>query len=127
MTRKVVLFIMLAVLLFTPSALAITATRNGNVVELTTIDADWNWFDTFPDNRNGIEVQTILFRPSGTNDVLVIEEATPDGPTIMYVRCNDTYDQRVLYLNGSKVRPLLDYSDCTISTPADASLHIILK
>lgn len=126
--KKIVLFISLVILLIASSAFAVTATKSGNVVEITTLDADWNYTSTFTtgyENTHGIRVQAIIFYPSAANDILALEEGS-DGPEIFPVKCNDTYDQRVLYLNGARIKPYFDESDSTIGTAANAKIVIIL-
>lgn len=128
--KRFSLVIGLIVLLVAANAFAISATRSGNVIEISTLDADWAWTDTFTSGypyANGIRAQYIIFYPSAANDILVLEEGSDSGPEIFPVKCNDTYDQRIVYPGATRIKPVFDYTDSTITTPADAKIIILLQ
>lgn len=125
------LIVLLSILFTVQVAHAITATLSGNVIELTTLDADWSWSDTFTggtQNREGIKIQSIQINPSATDDIIIIEEGSAAGPRLLVpLKFLDTYDQRAKDYNGVRLKPFFDYSDSTIGTPANASITIILQ
>ena len=132
--KKIALFVGLALFLASNASAVVTVNYSGNVIELTNLDADWSWTTTFPDAvgtkreyNHGIRVQTIIFYPSAANDILVLEEGSDTGPEIFPIKCADTYDQRAMPpLNGIRIKPVFDYTDSTIGTPANAKIVIIL-
>lgn len=121
----VILFVLFA-FSFINNSEALTVTRSGNVVILTTLDADWVWTTTFASDTSGIRVHSIQFNPSAVGDICIIKEATDTGPQIFKVKCADTYDQRVKYFDGARLKPVFDLSDSTIGVAANASIIIIL-
>lgn len=87
--------------------------------EIDEADAlDWTWTDTFADPKyaDGIRVNYIRFHPGATNDICVIEDADNADVQHFYVKCADSYDDRIQYYNGSKLKLEFDVSEGTYST-----------
>jgi len=82
---------------------------NGNHIEITSLVADY-------DHGSVERIASIIFIPGATDDVLVVKDGSDTGPTVMYVKCADTYDQRVKYFYGQALQPYIDFSECTLST-----------
>lgn len=85
-----------------------TVTRTGNVIEISNIDSDWAWSDTFP-SYSTIRVMSIQFNGGLTDDQCVIKEASDTGAAMFDVTVQDTYDQRLKPF-GVRLRPVLDFS-----------------
>jgi hypothetical protein len=122
-----VLALVMMVLIWPSHVETITATKKNAVITITTLDADWAWTDTFTSGVEysaGIKIISIQFNPSATDDICVIEEASDAGPCLFYVKCLDTYDQRIKYYRGARLKPVFDLSDSTITTAANASIQI---
>jgi len=104
-----------------------TVSTGGYFIKLSAIDSDWTWTETMTSTvyKNGIPVWAIIFQPGAANDVLVIEDGSDAGPYIFPpVLAADTTNGKILYLNGMMCKPVLDFSDSTIS--AGGTVTIIL-
>ena len=114
--KKCLVLIFSVLFLFTAPAWGANTVTNGkNTTIISAIDSDWSFTSRFGKDRHaseGVRVHAIMFFPAATNDVCVIEDATT-GARIFYAKAADAYDARIVYLNGVKVRPLLDFSDGT--------------
>lgn len=87
-------------------------------VELTSIDSDWAWTDTFPGAHNGIAVDWIAFSvgPTATVDQCVIKEGSDTGPKIFPSQPVDAASPAVImHYHGKSIKPVLDVGDCTLS------------
>ena len=101
------------------SQAAITATlsSDGKTVTLTGVDegtaADWTWTDTFTNARyaDGIRVNYIRFHPGATDDLCSIEDADTSTVKHFLVKCADTYDDRIQYYFGAKLKLAIDAND----------------
>ena len=103
-----------------------TTTMNGPIITITGLDADWLWnSDTV--FTNGIKVHSIRFHPSGANDIMIIHDHGIDGAEIFSVKCSGDTDDRVQYYNGAWLRPVIDITDCTLSSAAAAkvTIHVV--
>ena len=94
--------------------------------------ADWWWNvadDTtkYPAFPNGLKVRWIHFHPSGANDVLIVHEQGIDGPEIMRCKCTADTDDRIHYLDGEWIRPVIDLSDCTFGTIGNVRITMQLE
>ena len=110
--------------------MATTVTKNGRIIHITVLDADWSWNEAtkgYPD-RDDLEISSIQFNPSAATDQCVMREGDAAlGPIFFDVTCADTTDQRVKYFDGLRLRPCFDVSASTISSASTASLILILK
>lgn len=116
MKRKFLVAIFSVAVLFGSVAWGANTITNGkNTTILSAIDSDYSFttrFGTTTQSREGVRVHAIMFFPAATDDVCSIEDATT-GAVIFYAKAADAYDARVLYLNGVKIRPMMDFSDGT--------------
>ena len=88
-------------------------------IEITVIDSDWTWTDTFPGAHNGIAVDWIAFSvgATATVDVCSIKEGSATGPSIFPTQpVAATSPVTIVYYNGKSIKPYLDQSACTLST-----------
>jgi len=109
-----------------------TTTIDGSIIQIiphSTFDADWIWSTELSEHNhmNGIVIRSIQFNPSAANDIMIIHEAGVDGPNIFHVKCTADTDQRIKYFNPPlHCAPVIDASDCTLGTPANARVLIEL-
>ena len=111
--------------------MANTTTTDGNFIEITLDGStDWRWdadMDAFFRIPTGVMIRSIGFKPSAANDVMVIRENGVDGAAIFSVKCADTTDDRVKYFNPPrKIRPVIDATDITLGTAANARVYLEL-
>jgi len=95
-----------------------TINQVDGVVEVSAIDSDWVFTETFSDVTSGMRLISIQFNPGAADDVCVVKNGSDTGPALMNVICMDAYDQRVKYFDSAIRRPYLDYSACTLSSGA---------
>lgn len=84
--------------------------------------SDWRCGD--PTNSGSgerpIRPKGLFFFPSAANDVLIVREGSITGP-IMAKLIALAAEQQGIYFNGDEaVVPVIDYSECTLNTPASA-------
>lgn len=82
--------------------------RSTNVIELSGTIADFD----LGDKR---AVYCITYEPGAANDVLIVRDGSATGPIVFKVSASDTDDQKVLYLMGAKIQPVITVSQCTLS------------
>ena len=86
-------------------------------IEITVIDGDWTWTDTFPSAHNGIAVDWIAFSVGATATVDVcFKEASDTGPAIFPKQAQKTQGPAQIVYYGCSIKPVIDYGDCTLST-----------
>lgn len=95
-----------------------TATFAGNTIELVFAGtgADWNIVEDM--SLDYIKLKTLVWRPSGDGDILVINEGGDDGPSIVNVKSGaDNTDQPIVvnFGEGMWCTPYIDITDCTFS------------
>lgn len=110
------IFALALVLSIAPQAFAAaTVNRVDNVVTITAIDADWTWTDTFPGWGPGMRVISIEFIGGAVDDHLVVKNETDAGPTLMDRYIDDVKFSTTKTLFGARVKPMIDFSACTLS------------
>jgi hypothetical protein len=125
--RKLVLVLMFLAALVIPVSAFATATVvvSGPIVSITAIDADWAWSDTFGSTSDGIYIEWIAFKPGAASDAMSISDGLATGPEIFPSVPRDSVNSgQIIYYNGRKMRPVIDYSDCTLT--AGHSVTILL-
>ena len=103
-----------------------TTTINGNTITITGLDADWSWDSDTPQYVAGLFIDSIRFHPSGPNDVFIVHEGGINGAELFSAVCSDNTDDRIQYYHGLVQHPVIDISDCTLTTAASAKLTIQL-
>ena len=117
--------IMLALLMFSLMALPAMAANTvndtgtvGRVIELSSIDSDFSLVARAGYTQyatGGAPIEMVLFFPGAANDILVLRDTTADtGPIITKMKSLDG-EPRVMYFRGTKIKPVLDYSDSTLT------------
>ena len=109
---------LLIVLLLLPSLAmaANTVTSNGQIVEISSIDSDW-------DSQTAYDVISITFIPGAISDECIIKNGSATGATLFHAVSGDG-EPRVQYYFGETIVPFMDFSDGTFSSGAKV---IILK
>ncbi len=104
-----------------------TVTKGGFTIVISVIDSDWVWTTTLTADKykNGVPVHAIIFQPGAASDKLSIKDGSDSGPRIFpNILAADTTDGKVIYYGGVNLKPVLDYSDSTLS--AGSTVIIIL-
>ncbi len=97
---------------------AATVTKSDLMISITGIDADWVWTDEYVSGSRAesLKVQWIYFSPGATDDVLAIEHINASGSRIFpNTAAADAYSPIAIPYYGAKLKPYIDFSDCTLS------------
>lgn len=93
-------------------------TLNGNFVQVgySGNGDDWS-HSTDAGFANGMHVRAIQWLPSGTDDILVINDGGVDGPSIVHWKATAaTDDKHIVFLSpGKRFKPYIDLTDCTFN------------
>ena len=123
-------WVVLLILLFAGTALAANTLTYGSsqqLITFTTVDADWHWYDSFPNNRNrGIQIFFIRFNPGAASDRCVINDGGIDGAALFDSGvAAGTGDVAIQYYPIDKLKPVIDVSDGTYNAGATLTIMII--
>ena len=104
-------------------------TTNPGVKHITITGLDEDWFLADADLTTDIDLWAIVFYPSATDDQLIVHDDGIDGDEIFDSGlCADKYDRTVLYYPpGFFVNPVIDITDCTLGTAANAKVKIYFR
>ena len=107
----VAIILMLAVPVY--AAESIDVSENGKTVTIMDVTADWTWTDSFDDPKyaDGIRINYIRFHPGAVGDLCTIEDYDDGDVKHFFNKCADTYDDRIQYYSGAKLRLFLDVDD----------------
>jgi hypothetical protein len=61
------------------------------------------------------KLQSIQFNPGNTSDVLVVKNGSASGPPLFKTTADSASDEVIKYFHGVAVKPVIDYSACTLS------------
>lgn len=101
--------------------MANTTTITGKQISITGLDADWLW--TTAIGSSGCYLKSITFIPSAANDRMLIHEGGIDGAEVFDTGIVSGTDARTKYFDrGHKCAPVIDISDCTLGTAANAKV-----
>lgn len=102
--------------------MANTITRSKNAVQLSSIDSNWLWSDSFPGYDNGLHMVTVVFETGITsNNTLILREGSTTGPQILGVTlANDSFD--TYFFHGALLRPVMLFSEQTFTSGATFSI-----
>ena len=122
-------WVVLLVLLFASPCMANVFTwgAGGKILTISTINADWNWYDSFPDDRvDGIKTFSIRFNPGAASDRCVINDGGIDGAALFDSGvAAGTGDVAIQYYPIDKLKPVIDVSDGTYNAGATLTIMII--
>lgn len=130
--KKIIASVLILGLILVNSAGAANTvnTRGGkSVIQVSAMDSDFNLVaQTGFTNHEpaGAPIIAIFFYPGAANDVLVVEQQNDAGPVIAKMKSLDG-EPRVMYFQGAKLKPYIDYSDCTLSSGAFVVFFIDTK
>jgi len=109
--------------------MANTISLDGNVLQISAIDTDWTWSDTFPAYKypNGIKIESIRFDTAASTDVCIIKQVDGTGERLFKASGHtvEAVDEKIQYFNGVRLKPFLDVGDGVYN--AAASVTIILS
>jgi len=108
--------------------MANTINLSGNVIEISNIDSDWNWYDTlvaYATSKVGIPIHSIQFLPGATNDRCVLKNGSITKAAFFDKIAEDVYDNTQFRFDGEEFKPVLDVSVGVYS--ANAKIIIILS
>lgn len=99
---------------------------------ITGLDADWDIPTDYPDAELcGLWVRSIHFHPSTKDDVCIVKSAAAGisaaatAPEVFRSKVSNDKDERIKYFSGplgQRMWPIIDISDWTLGTAADARL-----
>jgi hypothetical protein len=100
--------------------MANTTVVTGKQIRITVLDADWIWTTEI---GNVARLSSITFIPSAANDRMLIHEASIDGAELFDTGVVSGTDARTKYFDGGfRCVPVIDISDCTLGTAANAKV-----
>jgi len=112
--------------------MANTTKLTAHYLMITGLDADWDIPTDLADMlKNGLWVRSIHFHPSATDDIAIVKSDrvgianTATAPEIFNSQTLSASDERIKYFNGKhgqRMWPIIDISDWTLSTAANARL-----
>ncbi len=85
-------------------------TRSTNCLEISSLDSDWVWTDTYPGNAHGIPVWSIYFMAHQAVDLCVLQEDSITGPIVFHRLAVAVGDQVPNYYGGNLIKLVLDFS-----------------
>ena len=90
----------------------------GNFIQVTYSGSGDDWNCSTDAGLKRMKVRSIQFKPSASNDVLVVNEGSIDGPSILRFTVDSASDDRVKYFgdDGTWMTPYIDLTDCTFGT-----------
>jgi hypothetical protein len=112
-----------------------TVGRSGQTIEITGLDADWEWsVDLASEIANGTiyprhrRIVRITFYPSAVSDRMIVRDGGLDNAVIFDSGvAQSTGALSMTYISGVGTEVMIDISDCTLTTPADAKVAIVLE
>jgi hypothetical protein len=129
--RTVLILAILIVLIAGPVLATNTVNSTGGrqVLQVSAMDSDFNMvaqtgYTQYADG--GVPIVVILFYPGAADDILVVKQQSASGPIITKLKSTDG-EPRVMPLYGSRVKPYIDYSECTLSSGAFVVFIVEIK
>ena len=105
--------------------MANTTLHGNGVVQITGLDADWRWdTDGGFDTEVGMKVTAIQFCPSASNDVMIVHDKSIDAVPLLDSNPTGTAPVQNKFPGGKWCKPVIDISDCTLDTAANAKVII---
>ena len=105
--------------------MGLTTTRGRGSFTISDIDADWTYGtdvtvdEGFP--PDGMWVTSIQFLPTGVSDQLIVHDGGADAQEVFDSGVVTSMDPVIKYFNPARhCKPVVDESDCTFSSAANA-------
>lgn len=114
--KKIILILMVVLMSASVVFAAATMTSTSSSRVLTSIDADYTF-------SGPLYVGAIVFIPGAAGDKVVLKHDSASGAAIVTMTSGDG-EERVFYPPVSKMTPMLDYSECTLSAGATVIFYI---
>lgn len=132
---KRVLLIAICFLLMAGIAVATNVTTIGasaKTIEITGLDADWTWNTELAGEIKVVSegrISRITFYPSAASDRMIIRDNGIDAATYFDSgSVSGSDDPRTMtYMNPRKANLVIDITDCTLDTAANAKVVIELE
>ena len=127
MKKLVGILIVLMLLFIGANSYAVnTITFTSPTVMLIAIDADWSWTETLGSGMSRVNIISITFIPTATDDHCVIKDTNGTGPTIFEKKAATAFDSQTIYYPqpNAGFKPFLDVGDGSYT--AGAKVIIIL-
>lgn len=122
--KRMALAILLVCLWAAVVMAANTVTVSGLIIEIVPDGVtDWDSKGLFP---GGMVVDYLIFYPSAANDIIKLREGLATGPAIIKAK-DIPGGGLILSPQGGVLHPYLKGSDCTLNTPANASIIIKMR
>ncbi len=91
--------------------MANTFVRSNHCLDITDLDSDWVWTDTYPGNAHGIPVWSIQLVATGASDLCILrEDIIETGPVVFHRLAVAVGDQVPSYFGGNLLKLTLDFS-----------------
>jgi hypothetical protein len=107
--------------------------RNVITIKNPNLTSDWTMANTsFNDLPNGIPVSYMVYTPGASRDVVMVREDVSKGmhasannlPILVKFECANSWDQKIVYFHGRKVRPRIDITAGSKGKKATSTLNI---
>jgi len=102
--------------------MANTFTKSSFCLNISALNSDWLWSETWPGHDRGVPVWSIHFLAAAANDKCFIKDGSLTGPIVFHRLAVAIGDQVPSYFGGGLIRLALDFSDGTYNA---ASVVII--
>ena len=109
--------------------MAINTTVDGKVISITyddTTDLDWDYTDA--GFTAALQVRAILWYPTAGNDILIITNESNTGACIVHWNSVTQYKEIFISFGnpGVRLKPFIDYGNCTFAGAATQKITFIL-
>jgi hypothetical protein len=91
--------------------MANTFVRSKLVLNITDIDSDWLWSDTWKLHKEGVPVYSIHFIATAAADACVLRDGSITGPVVFHRIAVAVGDQVPSYFGGNIIQLALDFSE----------------
>jgi len=95
--------------------MANTTVVTGKVVQITGLDADWEWNTDLPDILKNRPLASVLYKAHGANDVFVLRNGSITGAKVFNVKsAGDTSFLFRQFHRDEQVSPVFESTDLTV-------------
>jgi len=85
--------------------MANTTTKGNWVIEVLFDGATaWNMADHYP---SGLSIESLEFKPTATDDLIIVRETSAAGPRLLDVKASSVYDSKIKYFNTEQSKKKL--------------------
>ena len=109
-------------------------TVSKNVISITRPGASTDWgLHTLSSTAHldrlepGIPINRIVMTPGASRDIIVIKDNNKNGVEVCRLECASSYDQKVEYFYGQRIKPYIDVSACTHGQTSSSILKIVME